>query len=145
LQLLEVEPNADGDSQYFEKEEYGTISALLGEGAKSFLGIPPGPLQIGHFIGFLGISLCAFVSYPGFPLTNLPTPIRDALQGGKCFEFICDLSHLVYNFVLRVRSRYNHFGKRGTCRFLSIQSKRKGTTSSAVGDKGKYFLIVYFI
>eukprot|EP00815_Leptocylindrus_aporus_P000135 CAMPEP_0116069426 /NCGR_PEP_ID=MMETSP0322-20121206/12294_1 /TAXON_ID=163516 /ORGANISM="Leptocylindrus danicus var. apora, Strain B651" /LENGTH=342 /DNA_ID=CAMNT_0003556815 /DNA_START=159 /DNA_END=1187 /DNA_ORIENTATION=+ len=80
--LLEVEPNADGDSQYFEKEEYGTISALLGEGAKSFLGIPPGPLQIGHFIGFLGISLCAFVSYPGFPLTNFPTPIRDALQGG---------------------------------------------------------------
>lgn len=24
----------------------------------------------------------AFVEYPGFPLTNLPTPIRESLQGG---------------------------------------------------------------
>jgi len=80
--LLEVEPNADSEQKYFQSEGYGTVSALLGEGAKSFLGIPPGPLQIGHFIGLLGITLCAFVTYPGFPLTNLPTSIRDALQGG---------------------------------------------------------------
>eukprot|EP00814_Leptocylindrus_danicus_P020721 CAMPEP_0116019604 /NCGR_PEP_ID=MMETSP0321-20121206/9329_1 /TAXON_ID=163516 /ORGANISM="Leptocylindrus danicus var. danicus, Strain B650" /LENGTH=328 /DNA_ID=CAMNT_0003490193 /DNA_START=248 /DNA_END=1231 /DNA_ORIENTATION=- len=80
--LLEVEPNADTDLTYFEQEEYGTVSALLGEGAKSFLGIPPGPLQIGHFIGLLGLFLCAFVVYPGFPLTNLPSPLRGALQGG---------------------------------------------------------------
>lgn len=26
--------------------------------------------------------LMAFVEYPGFPLTNLPTPIRESLQGG---------------------------------------------------------------
>ena len=24
----------------------------------------------------------AFIEYPGFPLTNLPTPLRGALQGG---------------------------------------------------------------
>jgi hypothetical protein len=83
LQLLEEQPYADADDSYFEDEEYGTVSALLAEGAKPFLGIPPGPLQVGHFIGALGIILCAFVEYPGFPLTNLPTPIRDALQGGK--------------------------------------------------------------
>jgi hypothetical protein len=59
------------------------VSALLAEGAKPFLGIPPGPLQVGHFIGALGIILCAFIEYPGFPLTNLPTPLRDSLQGGK--------------------------------------------------------------
>lgn len=82
LQLLEEQPFADADPSYFEDEKYGTISALLGEGAKPFLGIPPGPLQVGHFIGALGIVLCAFVEYPGFPLTNLPTPLRDALQGG---------------------------------------------------------------
>ncbi len=82
LELLEAEPFADADDSYFEDEEYGTVSALLGEGAKSFLGIPPGPLQVGHFIGSLGIILCAFIEYPGFPLTNLPTPLRDALQGG---------------------------------------------------------------
>lgn len=82
LQLLEEQPFADADDSYFEEEEYGTVSALLAEGAKPFLGIPPGPLQVGHFIGALGIILCAFVDYPGFPLTNLPTPLRDSLQGG---------------------------------------------------------------
>lgn len=82
-QLLEEQPYADADDSYFEEEEYGTVSALLAEGAKPFLGIPPGPLQVGHFIGALGIILCAFIEYPGFPLTNLPTPLRDSLQGGK--------------------------------------------------------------
>lgn len=80
--LLEVEPNADTDMTYFNKEEYGTVSALLAEGAQPFLGIPSGPLQVGHFIGALGICLMAFVEYPGFPLTNLPSPLRGALQGG---------------------------------------------------------------
>lgn len=82
LELLEAEPFADADPTYFEDEEYGTVSALLAEGAKPFLGVPPGPIQVGHFIGSLGIILCAFIEYPGFPLTNLPTPLRDALQGG---------------------------------------------------------------
>lgn len=86
LELLEAEPFADADDSYFEDEEYGTVSALLAEGAKPFLGIPPGPLQVGHFIGSLGIILCAFIDYPGFPLTNLPTPLRDALQGGKFLQ-----------------------------------------------------------
>lgn len=88
IQLLEAEPFADADDSYFEDEEYGTVSALLAEGAKPFLGIPPGPLQVGHFIGSLGIILCAFIEYPGFPLTNLPTPLRDALQGGKIYIFV---------------------------------------------------------
>lgn len=82
LELLEAEPFADGDDSFFIEEEYGFVSAFLGEGALDFIGIPPGPLQIGHFIGALGIILCAFVEYPGFPLTNLPTPLRSSLQGG---------------------------------------------------------------
>lgn len=88
--LLEQEPFADTDASYFEEEEYGTVSALLGEGAKPFLGIPPGPLQVGHFIGALGIVLMAFVEYPGFPLTNLPTPLRDCLQGGLGTIYLCN-------------------------------------------------------
>mmetsp|Transcript_11668 Transcript_11668/g.13719 ORF Transcript_11668/g.13719 Transcript_11668/m.13719 type:complete len:301 (+) Transcript_11668:202-1104(+) len=88
LQLLEAEPFADADDSFFEAEEYGTVSALLGEGALDFLGIPPGPLQIGHFIGALGIVLCAFVEYPGFPLTNLPTPLRGSLQGGLATIYV---------------------------------------------------------
>jgi hypothetical protein len=79
---LEQQPYADADESFFEEEEYTTVSALLGERAKPFLGIPTGPLQVGHFIGALVIVLMAFVEYPGFPLTNLPTPLRGALQGG---------------------------------------------------------------
>jgi hypothetical protein len=87
-QLLEQDPYADMDDSYFEQEEYGTVSALLGERAQSFLGIPPGPLQVGHFIGALVILLMAFVEYPGFPLTNLPIPVRGCLQGGTLI-FAC--------------------------------------------------------
>ncbi|KAL3922656.1 MAG: hypothetical protein SGILL_002090 [Bacillariaceae sp.] len=81
-QALLKQPYADADASFFEEEEYTTVSALLGERAKPFLGIPTGPLQVGHFIGSLVIVLMAFVQYPGFPLTNLPTPLRGALQGG---------------------------------------------------------------
>lgn len=88
LELLEAEPFADADDSFFEEEEYGIVSAFLGEGALDFLGIPPGPLQIGHFIGALGIILCAFVEYPGFPLTNLPTPLRSSLQGGLATIYV---------------------------------------------------------
>jgi hypothetical protein len=82
LQLLEQQPFADADDSFFEEEAYDNVSALLGERAAPFLGIPVGPLQVGHFVGSLAIILMAFVEYPGFPLTNLPTPLRDALQGG---------------------------------------------------------------
>eukprot|EP00585_Thalassiosira_rotula_P013037 CAMPEP_0196130874 /NCGR_PEP_ID=MMETSP0910-20130528/1097_1 /TAXON_ID=49265 /ORGANISM="Thalassiosira rotula, Strain GSO102" /LENGTH=379 /DNA_ID=CAMNT_0041390257 /DNA_START=107 /DNA_END=1246 /DNA_ORIENTATION=+ len=101
--LLEMDPLADEDDSYFEDEGIDFISALLGDvepgvgddsdenvnksGNKvqkktSFLGIGSGPLQVGHFIGALGVILMAFVEYPGFPLTNLPPPLRGALQGG---------------------------------------------------------------
>lgn len=104
--LLEMDPLADEDSSYFEDENEGNISiiqALLGDvepgvgtdtdeasnksgnrvqKKTSFLGIGSGPLQVGHFIGALGVVLMAFVEYPGFPLTNLPSQLRGSLQGG---------------------------------------------------------------
>jgi hypothetical protein len=83
---------------------------LLGEGAKSFLNIPPGPLQVGHFIGALGIVLMAFVEYPGFPLTNLPTPLRDCFQGGLGVVY-------VINAVLAVLAVFKA-GERGTSPLL---------------------------
>jgi len=98
LELLEAEPFADGDDSFFIEEEYGFVSAFLGEGALDFIGIPPGPLQIGHFIGALGIILCAFVEYPGFPLTNLPTPLRSSLQGGLATIYLINLILAVLAF-----------------------------------------------
>jgi hypothetical protein len=68
----------------------------LGERATPFLGIPTGPLQVGHFLGALVIVLMAFIEYPGFPLTNLPTPLRGALQGGQC----CTLTDFELGYVI---------------------------------------------
>lgn len=101
--LLEMDPIADEDDSYFEDEGIDFISALLGDvepgvgddsdenvnksGNKvqkktSFLGIGSGPLQVGHFFGALSVVLMAFVEYPGFPLTNLPDPLRGSFQVG---------------------------------------------------------------
>jgi hypothetical protein len=73
---MEQQPfvDADADNSPSEPEEYGSISALLGERAKPpALGIPGrAPLRVGRFAGALGAFLVAFVEHPGFPLTNLP-------------------------------------------------------------------------
>jgi len=108
--LLEVDPNADTEFSNFKEEEYGVVSILLGENAKSFIGIPLGPLQIGHFFGSLAIFLMAFVSYPGFPLTNLPSPLRGAFQGGLGTVY-------AVNFVLAVLSTFQA-GERGQPKLL---------------------------
>lgn len=42
----------------------------------------------------------AFVEYPGFPLTNLPTPLRACLQGGLATVYSI-------NIVLAVLSVFN--------------------------------------
>lgn len=91
---MEQDPYADGDDSFFFEQEYTSISAWLGEGTKPFLGIPTGPLQVGHFIGALVIVLMAYIEYPGFPLTNLPTPLRGALQGGELSYVVWFLSFL---------------------------------------------------
>lgn len=80
--LLQKNPFGDADEELFIEENYNIVSALLAERAAPFLGIPSGPIQVGHFIGALGIILMAFVEYPGFPLTNLPTAARECLRGG---------------------------------------------------------------
>lgn len=114
--LLELDPTADEDDSYFEDEGIGVISALLGDvepgvgetdetanrtgkGVQkktSFLGFGTGPLQVGHFIGALVVVLMAFVQYPGFPLTNLPDPLRGALQGGLATIYLVNIVLAVF-------------------------------------------------
>ena len=49
----------------------------------------------------------AFVEYPGFPLTNLPTPLRECFQGGMytgrhhcciCFTLLIDVDIVILFF-----------------------------------------------
>jgi len=117
--LLEMDPLADEDDSYFEDEDkIDVISALLGDvepgvgessdettnksGKKvqkktSFLGIGSGPLQVGHTFGALSVILCAFVEYPGFPLTNLPDPLRGSLQGGLATIYLINAVLAVFS------------------------------------------------
>lgn len=118
--LLEMDPIADEDDSYFEDEGIDVISALLGDvepgvgndsdesanksGKKvqkrtSFLGIGSGPLQVGHTFGALSVILCAFVEYPGFPLTNLPDQLRGALQGGLATIYLINAVLAVFAFM----------------------------------------------
>lgn len=114
-----MDPLADEDNSYFEDEgEIDVISALLGDvepgvgessdettnksGKKvqkktSFLGIGSGPLQVGHTFGALSVILCAFVEYPGFPLTNLPDPLRGSLQGGLATIYLINAVLAVFS------------------------------------------------
>jgi len=97
--LLEIDPSADMNDEYFQPRKYNTVSALLGEQAKPFLGIPLAVLQIGHFFGLLTILLMSFVEYPGFPLTDLPTAVRETLKSGVSVV-------LLVNFLLALSTKF---------------------------------------
>ncbi|GMH75907.1 hypothetical protein TL16_g06907 [Triparma laevis f. inornata] len=58
--------------------DFSTVSLLLGEGGSSFFSIPFQAIQVGHGILSLILLIC-LVDYPGFPLTNLPPEIREAI------------------------------------------------------------------
>lgn len=84
--LLELDPSADMLPETFA-EDYDMTSMFLGEAGRDFplpagLGIGQAYLQSGHLILVLTCLLCAFVEYPGNPLTQLPTEIRDFLKSG---------------------------------------------------------------
>jgi len=94
--LIEIQPFGDADPSNFEEEEYGAVSALLSEKTQPFLGIPAGPIQVGHFIGAMGVVLMAFIEYPGFPLTNLPTPLRACFQSGLAVVYLINIVLAVF-------------------------------------------------
>ena len=79
--LLELDPSADMLPETFA-EDYDMTSMLLGEAGRDFLGIGQAYLQSGHLILVLTCILCAFVDYPGNPLTQFPNEIRDFLKTG---------------------------------------------------------------
>ena len=78
--LLELDPSADMQDSTF-KSEFDLTSMLLGEAGRSFLGfVRPAYLQVAHGIVLSTSVLCAFVEYPGNPLTELPGEIREFLK-----------------------------------------------------------------
>lgn len=68
-------------SSSLNSEDYSVISLALGEGGRSFYGVPFAALQVGHGILSLVLLLISTVDYPGFPLTSLPPTVRQAVGG----------------------------------------------------------------
>lgn len=62
-------------------DEYDLSSGILGEG-RPVMGIGLPYLQSCHTVVLLVSLLCAFIEFPGFPLTNLPYEYREFLKTG---------------------------------------------------------------
>lgn len=62
-------------------DDYDLSAGILGEG-RPVMGIGLPYLQSCHTVVLLVTLLCAFVEFPGFPLTNLPYEYRDFLKTG---------------------------------------------------------------
>lgn len=79
--------------------EYGLAAAIIGTGRPNKQGVYVLPyLQSGHMILLGVILLCAFVYYPGFPLTEGTEEVRDALRKLLVLTFTANAALGVYSF-----------------------------------------------
>ena len=87
-QALELDPNADMDTNLFVERELDLTSLILAEGSRPFLGIDVAYLQTGHLI-LVGVALlAALVETSGLPLTDLPDVYRGFLQQGLVVVYL---------------------------------------------------------
>lgn len=69
--------------------EYDLASAIIGTGRPNKQGIYLLPyLQSGHVLLLIVVLVCAFVYYPGFPLTELEENIREGLKKGLAATYV---------------------------------------------------------
>ncbi len=84
-------------------DDYDLSSGILGEGRPVFgIGLPY--LQSCHTVIILVTLLCAFVEFPGFPLTNLPYEMRDFLKGGLVVVYLIN-AVLAYDSIKEAKKR----------------------------------------
>ncbi|GMH62531.1 hypothetical protein TrRE_jg5526 [Triparma retinervis] len=86
-------------------EDYSVISLALGEGGRSFFGVPFAALQVGHGILSLILLLISTVDYPGFPLTSLPPIVRHAVGTSMLATYGVNLMLAAYVVLAEVPSR----------------------------------------
>jgi hypothetical protein len=90
LLLREIEKDPDFLFQTGNAtDEYDLTSALIGTGKPNKQGVYVSPyLQSGHVLLLVIILLCAFVYYPGFPLTELDVETTDWLKRGLALTYV---------------------------------------------------------
>lgn len=79
--------------------EYDLTAAMIGTGRPNKQGVYVLPyLQSGHILLLLVILLCAFVYYPGFPLTELDVETTDSLKAGLALTFTVNAALSVVSY-----------------------------------------------
>ncbi|EKU20351.1 hypothetical protein NGA_2005520, partial [Nannochloropsis gaditana CCMP526] len=84
-------------------DDYDLSSAILGEG-RPVLGIGLPYLQSCHTVIILVSLLCAFIEFPGFPLTNFPYELRDFLKQGLVAVYLIN-AVLAWDSIKEARKR----------------------------------------
>eukprot|EP00639_Heterosigma_akashiwo_P033603 CAMPEP_0194725294 /NCGR_PEP_ID=MMETSP0296-20130528/25907_1 /TAXON_ID=39354 /ORGANISM="Heterosigma akashiwo, Strain CCMP2393" /LENGTH=314 /DNA_ID=CAMNT_0039629693 /DNA_START=174 /DNA_END=1114 /DNA_ORIENTATION=+ len=84
--MLDLEPQLE-PGRILPEEEVDLAALVLGVGARKFFFVERAYLQAGHLVLTAVVLLCAFVEYPGLPLTELPYELRDFLKAGLAVVF----------------------------------------------------------
>lgn len=84
-------------------DDYDLSAGILGEG-RPVMGIGLPYLQSCHTVVLLVALLCAFVEFPGFPLTNLPYEYREFLKQGFVVIYLINAA-LAYDSIKQAKKR----------------------------------------
>jgi len=85
------------DDRPKNEPEYDMTARLIGRGLPNNAGAYVLPyLQSGHMLLLGVLLLCTLVSYPGFPLTEVPAEYRSLLLQGLGLNFALNLAAAVY-------------------------------------------------
>ena len=81
-----------------ELDEYDTTARYIGRGLPNKAGAYVLPyLQSGHMLLLGVLLLSTFVTYPGFPLTQVPDEYRDLLKEGLVLTYVLNFAAAFYS------------------------------------------------
>ena len=81
-----------------ERGDYSGISRILGQGLPNQAGFYVLPyLQTGHMLLLVTVLLATLISYPGFPLTEVPDEYRLLLFEGMVLTFLVNAATAFYS------------------------------------------------
>ena len=85
------------DDRPTDELEYDWTARLIGRGLPNSAGVYPLPyLQSGHMLLLGVLLLSSFISYPGFPLTEVPDEFRGILLQGLGLTFLVNTATAAY-------------------------------------------------
>eukprot|EP00308_Calcidiscus_leptoporus_P025655 CAMPEP_0119355666 /NCGR_PEP_ID=MMETSP1334-20130426/4473_1 /TAXON_ID=127549 /ORGANISM="Calcidiscus leptoporus, Strain RCC1130" /LENGTH=329 /DNA_ID=CAMNT_0007369553 /DNA_START=12 /DNA_END=1002 /DNA_ORIENTATION=+ len=96
--LLELLTFDKIDERPLNEEPYDWTARLIGRGLPNAAGAYILPyLQSGHLLLVLVLLLSTFISYPGFPLTEVPDEYRELLRQGFLTTYVINTVAAVYS------------------------------------------------